>query len=89
MEKAIRSIIEQLPDGYSEGIFKGSKYGITKQVFNNNKSFKVLARELKGTDLISLNYYITEKQDLLRPCEMLEKKVIEFLKNVELTRPNN
>ena len=89
MEKGIRSIIQQLPDGYSEGTFKGSKYGITKQVFNNNKSFKVLARELKGTDLISLNYYITEKQDLLRPCEMLEKKVIEFLKNVELTGPNN
>jgi len=69
MEKGVRSIIEQLPDGYSEGIFKGSKYGITKQVFNNNKSFKVLARELKGTSSVATNI-LDSDSTVIEPDDM-------------------
>ena len=76
--------IKQLPEGYSEGVYKTAKYGISKQTFNEGKSFKVFARELAGKDFISLNYYITSTQELLKPCEMPEKKVIDFLKNVQL-----
>lgn len=78
------SIIQNLPEGYSEGRYQNAKYGISKQSFNKGKSFKVFARELKGTDFISLNYYVTSKKEFLKPCEMPEGKVIDFLKNVEL-----
>lgn len=76
--------LNKIKEGYSEGIYNGKKYGITKSIFNNGKSFKVYAEELGGTDFISLNYYITEKKNLLKPCEMPEQKVIHFLKNVML-----
>ncbi|MFT4760427.1 MAG: hypothetical protein ACI9XO_001217 [Paraglaciecola sp.] len=74
--------IKKLPDGYSEGIYNHVKYGITKTIFNRGKSFKIYAEELGGTDFISLNYYLTSSQELLKPCEMPEAKVIHFLKKV-------
>lgn len=79
------SYIEKLPEGYSEGHYKGAKYGITKTVFNQHHSFKIYAKELGGNDFISLNYYLTSQNELLKPCEMPEEKVIDFLKNVELS----
>ena len=76
--------INRIPLGYSVGIYKDKKYGITKSIFNKGKSIKVFAEELGGNDFISLNYYITEKKDWLKPCEMPEQKVIDFLKGVIL-----
>lgn len=76
--------IKNLPNGYSEGIYQNKKYGITKTIFNNGKSFKIYAEELGGTDFISLNYYLTSTQELLKPCEMPEQKVIDFLMKVNL-----
>lgn len=80
---ALLEKIQKLPIGYSEGLYKGEKYGITRTDFNNGKSIKVYAKSLRGTDFISLNYYITSKDELLKPCEMPEKKVIDFLKKVK------
>lgn len=78
------AIIKKIPEGYSEGIYNRSKYSITKETFNNGKSYKVFGKELKGTNFISLNYYITSKNTFLKPCEMPKEKVIHFLKNIQL-----
>ncbi len=74
--------IEKIPEGYSQGVYKRRKYGITKTSFNDGDSFKIYGEELGGTDFISLNYYITKKKELIKPCEMPEQKVKHFLKNV-------
>ncbi len=71
-------------EGYTEGIYNNKKYGLTKTTFNKGKSIKFYAKELGGKDFISLNYYITKSKELLKPCEMPEKKVIHFLNNVKL-----
>ncbi len=68
-----------LPLGYSEVLYKNKKYGVTRADFNKGKSFKVYAEELGGSDFISLNYYITNSGEKLKPCEMPDKKVIDFL----------
>ncbi|TMM30092.1 peptide methionine sulfoxide reductase [Polaribacter aestuariivivens] len=77
--------IHNLPEGYSEGIYENKKYSITKQTFNAGKSFKIYGKELQGTNFISLNYYITSKKELLKPCEMAAQKVIHFLQNIKIT----
>lgn len=82
-EKWLDVIIEGLPIGYSEGEFQGKRYGISKSVFNQGRSLKVFANELGGTDFISLNLYLTKKGAVLKPCEMPEEKVKEFLNKVE------
>ncbi|WP_136480279.1 peptide methionine sulfoxide reductase [Cognatitamlana onchidii] len=79
----VLNYIENIPEGYSEGFYEGVKYGITKSVFNNSKSFKIYAKELQGTNFISLNFYITAKKEFLKPCEMTEQKVIAFLKHIK------
>ncbi|WP_299436755.1 peptide methionine sulfoxide reductase [uncultured Aquimarina sp.] len=76
--------IQKIPIGYSEGIYNNKKYSITKEVFNKGKSFKIYAKELQGNDFISLNYYITSTSELLKPCEMPQQKVIDFLNNVDV-----
>jgi hypothetical protein len=76
--------INKLPIGYSEVLYNNQKYGLTRTDFNKGKSIKIYARELGGKNFISLNYYITNKQDLLKPCEMTDQKVIHFLKNLEI-----
>ncbi len=79
-----REWIDQIPEGYSEGIFRERKYGISKQLFNDGKSQKIFAEELGGNDFISLNYYQTSTKDLLKPCEMPKAKVIQFLSELTL-----
>jgi hypothetical protein len=77
-------IIQSIPLGYSEVQYQGRKYSLTRQDLANGRSIKVFARELGGTDFISFNYYLTSDQDRLKPCEMPEQKVIDFLRNFQL-----
>ena len=82
-------IIQNIPEGYSEGLYQGRKYGISKTVFNQGKSFKIFAEELGGNDFISLNYYVTSQKELLKPCEMPERKVLDFLQGIDLSDSKN
>lgn len=86
MNNSILEIIESIREGFSEGTYNNKKYGITKSTFNQGNSFKLYAKELGGSDFISLNYYKTTKKEFLKPCEMPEAKVIHFLKNIELKK---
>ena len=38
--------IKKIPEGYSQGIYKYRKYGITKTIFNDGDSFKIYGEEL-------------------------------------------
>ena len=49
--------IDRIPSGYSEAFYKERKYGLTKEIFNQGKSFKIFAEELGGNDFISLNEF--------------------------------
>ena len=73
--------IQQLPLGYTEVCYENAKYGVTKSEFNNGNSYKIYAEELGGNNFISLNYYITSQNEILKPCEMPQEKVIHFLEN--------
>lgn len=74
--------IQRLPEGFSEGTYQGVRYGITRTTFTQGRSYKVYAKALGGTDVISLNYYRTALGEQLKPCEMPEAKVVAFLLGV-------
>ena len=80
----IKSILKSLPNGYSEVIYMGLKYGMTVNRFNNDRSVKVYAKALSETDFISLNFYETPTSDYFKPCEMPMGKVIHFLRNYKI-----
>ncbi|MCI4667381.1 MAG: peptide methionine sulfoxide reductase [Bacteroidia bacterium] len=83
MKKDLRDIIHQIPKGYSEVLFEGRKYSLTKKDFNKGQSTKVFAEDLGGNDFISFNFYLTQSGPQLKPCEMPEKKVLDFLMGFE------
>ncbi|AFL82325.1 hypothetical protein Aeqsu_2884 [Aequorivita sublithincola DSM 14238] len=80
----ILSKIQNLRLGYSEVFYNHKKYGVTRTDFNSGRSIKIYAEELGGNDFVSLNYYITNMRENLKPCEMSESKVIDFINNYKL-----
>jgi len=74
--------IAKIPIGVSEIQMKGQKYLVTRKDFNQGKSTKVYAEELGGNDFISFNFYTTTNGENLKPCEMPEQKVMDFLEAV-------
>jgi hypothetical protein len=76
--------LKSLPEGSNYGYYKKSRYLVTKSTLLNNKLIKLYAIELGGNDLVSGNYYTTIKNGLLKPCEMSDEKVIDFILNVEM-----
>ena len=83
---SLLAYIQKLPEGYSEGIYNSKKYSVVKETFNQGNSFKIFGKELQGKDFVSLNYYITSKNELLKPCEMKREKVIHFIKNISIIK---
>ncbi len=71
--------IAKIPFGYSEVRYRGRTYGLRRTDFNGGKSTKFFAEELGGQDFISFNYYRTSTTNYLKPCEMPEPKVLDFL----------
>jgi hypothetical protein len=69
----------KLPSGSFYVEYNNSKYLTTKHLYANNKIIKIYAKELKGNDIVSGNYFTTIKNGLLKPCEMSDEKVIDFV----------
>lgn len=72
--------LDAIPHGTSRGRAFDRAYVVTRSLFNNGKSTKLVAEELGGTDYISLNLYTLKKGPQLFPCEMPAEKVIRFLR---------
>ena len=84
MNNKFKQNLIALPLGGFFVMYKGSKYLVKKESFSNNKILKIYAKELKGNDIVSGNYFLTIKNGLLKPCEMSDAKVIDFVCNLEM-----
>jgi hypothetical protein len=68
-----------LPNGANDVQYQGRRYLLRKETLLEGKLLKVYAKELGGNDIVSGNYYPTMKGGMLKPCEMSDKKVIDFI----------
>ena len=68
-----------LPNGANDVRYLGKRYLLRKETLLEGKLLKVYAQELGGKDIVSGNYYPTIKKGMLKPCEMSDKKVIDFV----------
>ena len=76
---------DALPTGGYGGTYHGKRYRITKRQMANGRSQKFEAEELGGPDYISFNLFrLASGQALLKPCEMPEAKVVEFVMGVDV-----
>ena len=70
-----------LPNGANDVMYLGKRYLLRKETLLKGKLIKVYAEELGNTDVVSCNYYSSVKNGILNPCEMSDKKVIDFVLN--------
>ncbi len=68
-----------LPNGANDVWYQGKRYLLRKETLFNEKILKIYAKELGGKDLVSGNYYPSLKNGVLKPCEMSDQKVIDFV----------
>ncbi|HIP52007.1 MAG TPA: peptide methionine sulfoxide reductase [Campylobacterales bacterium] len=70
-----------LPNRANYILYKKKRYLLQKQTLLDEKLIKIYAEELGGNDIVSGNYYPTMKGGMLKPCEMSDAKVIDFVLN--------
>jgi len=73
-----------LPNGANNVLYNNKRYLLRKETLIEGKLIKVYAEELGGNDIVSGNYYPTMKHGMLKPCEMSDKKVIDFVLHAQL-----
>ena len=88
-EKMAKSVfhitLTALKNGSYDVFYNDKRYLLTKETHLNGKLIKLYAKELGANDFISLNYYGEIGEGLLKPCEMPQEKVIDFIENLLLT----
>jgi hypothetical protein len=73
-----------LPNGANDVTYLNKRYLLRKETLLEGKLLKVYAEELGGNEVVSGNYYPSMKGGMLKPCEMSDKKVIDFVLHAEL-----
>ena len=73
-----------LPNGANNVMYLNKRYLIIKETLLEGKLLKVYAERLDEIDVVSGNYYPTLKNGMLKPCEMSDAKVIDFILNATL-----
>jgi len=72
-----------LPEGANDVFYMGERYLLRKETLLKGKLIKLYAKELGGNDIVSGNYYPTIKKGTLKPCEMSDAKVIDFVLSLQ------
>jgi hypothetical protein len=73
-----------LPNGANDVHYHSKLYLLRKETLLDGKLLKVYAEELGGNDIVSGNYHPTIKGGMLKPCEMSELKVIDFMLHAKI-----
>jgi len=76
-----RQSLAAIPEGASRRCWQGRPYITSKQTLQDGRLVKLYAEALDAKDHVSFNLYRLEKSDELRPCEMSDQKVIDFVQN--------
>ena len=69
----------ELDNGSYNVFYREKRYLLSKQTQLKGKLIKLYAQELGDNDFVSLNYYTDIGDGLLKPCEMPQEKVINFI----------
>lgn len=86
-ERAVETLLTW-PDGAHRGWSGGKSYTVVKSSLAGGRSVKLEARELGGSDYISMNLYLLNDSPRIFPCEMPLEKVVAFLEHLSADAPS-
>lgn len=73
-----------LPNGANDVVYQEKRYLLRKETLLEGKLIKLYAEDLSSSDIVSGNYYSTMKNGLLKPCEISDEKVIDFVLQAQI-----
>ena len=71
--------LDRVPEGWTRVTYAGRPYGLARRTRVDGRVVALYAEELGGSDVVSANVWRTADGDVLRPCEMPEQVVRDFL----------
>ncbi|ALM53641.1 hypothetical protein [Halomonas huangheensis] len=77
----LAALLARVTEGYSEALYDGKRFAVTRQTFNRGNSTKIFARCLQDQQFFSCNAYRTTQGWRLYPCEMSAESVLGFLEH--------
>ncbi len=79
-DQELDALIERIPEGWSRAQIAGRSWGVTRTTRAGGKVISVDAERLGDTEQLGANVWITSEGAILRPCEVPEEKVMQFLR---------
>ncbi len=73
-----------LPNGANNTFYNNKRYLLRKETLLKGKLIKLYAEDLSSKDIVSGNYYPSMKNGMLKPCEISDEKVIDFVLNLTI-----
>ncbi|CAA9522306.1 MAG: hypothetical protein AVDCRST_MAG91-2274 [uncultured Sphingomonadaceae bacterium] len=80
---AFLDALDRLPVGYSEGLYRGTRWAVTLSASSDERRRWLWGEELGGAGRVSFNLYMLESGPALRPCEMPAEDVVAFVLGYE------
>jgi hypothetical protein len=79
----LHALVDRVPTGWTEVGYAGRTWGLTRTDHAQGGTTTLYAEELGGTSAVSANVWRTSGGDVLRPCEMPARVVLDFLRGWE------
>jgi peptide-methionine (S)-S-oxide reductase len=74
------ALIAAIPEGWSRARIDGATWGLTRTTRAGGKVVSIDAERLGSADGLGANVWLTTRGPVLRPCEVAEDRVLEFLR---------
>lgn len=84
LDASLLARFQRLPIGYSEGDYRGRRYGLTVRTSADGRRSWLFGEDLGGGPHVSGNLYRLRDRTLLKPCEMSPDKVIDFILHFQI-----
>ena len=76
----LAALVDRVPPGWTEVAYAGSRWGLSRTDRAGGASTALYAERLGGPGVVSANVWRTSAGELLRPCEMPAREVLDFLR---------
>ena len=77
----LAALIRAIPEGWTRVQIAGRGWGITRTTRAGGKTISFDAERLGGNEHLGANVWVTSEGSILRPCEVPEEKVMQFLRD--------
>ena len=84
----LASLVDRVPEGWTEVAYDGRSWGLSRTERAEGRTTTLYAEELGGPGFVSANVWRTSGGEVLRPCEMPARDVLDFLRGWAPSRPD-